>query len=84
MPPALTIEAIGTRRALQNARTLTVEAGEGPFAIPIPSLMGAIILKAQVAGAVASRPKHERDLARLRQSRLEGWGQADDRLGLQR
>ena len=47
---------------------MMIDAGDGPFEIPLPSLIGAIVLKARVAGNVQGKPsqsKHERDLARL-------------------
>jgi hypothetical protein len=47
---------------------VTVDAGGGSFDIPIPSLIGAIVIKARVVGNVQkrkTREKHERDLARL-------------------
>jgi hypothetical protein len=68
VPPGKTIEAIGSRAALNRRRLLVVDAGDGPFEIPIPSLLGAIVMKARVAGDVQNpviAAKHERDLARL-------------------
>jgi hypothetical protein len=68
VPPGETIEAIGSRAALNRRRLLVVDAGDGPFEIPIPSLLGAIVMKARVAGDVQNpviAAKHERDLARL-------------------
>jgi len=46
---------------------VVVDAGDGPFELSVPSLAGAIIIKARVASATAqtTREKHERDLARL-------------------
>lgn len=68
VPPGETLEALGSRQALNRRRIVTIDAGEGPFALPLPSLLGAIIMKAQVVSNTAGRksqPKHRRDLARL-------------------
>lgn len=68
VPPGETIEAIGSRAALNRRRLLVVDAGDGPFEIPIPSLLGALVMKARVASDVQDpviAAKHERDLARL-------------------
>ena len=68
VPSGETIEAIGSRAALNRRRWLVVDAGDGPFEIPIPSLLGAIVMKARVAGDIQNPvivAKHERDLARL-------------------
>ncbi len=66
IPPDQTLEALGTRQALRRTHELLIDAGRGPFPVPVPTLIGAILLKARVAGnARESRQKHERDLARL-------------------
>ncbi len=68
VPPDETLEALGSRQALNRRRLMMIDAGDGPFEIPLPSLIGAIVLKARVAGNVQGKPsqsKHERDLARL-------------------
>jgi hypothetical protein len=68
VPPGETIGALGSRQALNRRRVVTVDAGDGPFDLPVPSLLGSIIIKARVVTNVqgkASQPKHERDLARL-------------------
>lgn len=68
VPPAGTLQALGSRQALNRRRVVTIDAGDGPFDLPIPSLIGAIIIKARVVGNVQrkkSQGKHERDLARL-------------------
>lgn len=68
VPPDETLEALGSRQALNRRRLVTLDAGDGPFEVPLPSLLGAIVIKARVAGSVQdkpSQPKHERDLARL-------------------
>lgn len=68
VPPDATMEAVGSRQALSRSRTVTIDAGDGPFDLPVPSLVGAILIKARVVGNVQNkktRSKHERDLARL-------------------
>lgn len=68
VPPGMTIEAAGTRRALLSLRRLRAEDGGGVFIVPAPSLLAAIVLKARVATVVSepsARAKHQRDLARL-------------------
>ena len=45
-----------------------MDAGDGPFDLPVPTLASAIVIKARVVGSaamLASRQKHERDLARF-------------------
>lgn len=67
VPPDSTMEALGSGQALTRGRTATVNAGDGPFEFPVPSLAGAIVIKAWVVGSVQNRNtrrKHERDLAR--------------------
>lgn len=45
---------------------ISIDAGEGSFDLPVPSLAGALIIKARAAAnARRTRAKHERDLARL-------------------
>jgi len=68
VPPASTLAAIGSRQALNRRRLLRVDAGDGPFDLPVPTLISAIVIKARVvqsAAMFASCQKHERDLARL-------------------
>jgi len=68
LPPGRTLQAVGARQAINRRRVITVDAGEGPFELPVPSLIAAIVIKTQVVDSVgsrASRAKHERDLARL-------------------
>lgn len=66
VPPDTTLETIGGTQAISRRRAVQVDAGAGPFELSIPSLAGAIIIKARAASAAhASRSKHERDLARL-------------------
>jgi hypothetical protein len=68
VPPDETMEALGSRQALTRSRTVTVDAGDEPFDLPVPSLTGAVVIKARVVGNVQNkrtRAKHERDLARL-------------------
>ena len=66
MPPDATLETIGGSQAISRRRSVLVDTGDGPFELPIPSLVGAIIIKARAATAArTTREKHERDLARL-------------------
>ncbi len=65
VPPETTLEALGGRQALNRRRTVVVDAGDGVFTLPIPTLTGAIVIKARVAGAARQPDKHRRDLARL-------------------
>lgn len=66
VPPDATIEVIGGSQALNRARVVEIDTGDGPFQIPIPTLAGAIIIKSRVAAvAQQGREKHQRDLARL-------------------
>ena len=68
VPPDSTMEALGSRQALSRARVLTIDTGDGQFDLPVPSLVGAIVIKTRVVGNVQNpktRVKHERDLARL-------------------
>ena len=66
MPPDTTFEAPGGRQALKRRRTVRVDPGNGVFEIPIPSLVGAIVIKARVtARSRSGQDKHRRDLARL-------------------
>jgi hypothetical protein len=64
-PPDTTLEALGGRQALNRRRTVLVDSGDGQFEVPIPSLAGAIVIKARVAAASRQPEKHWRDLARL-------------------
>jgi hypothetical protein len=63
-PPGETLEAVGGRQALQRRRMVAVEADGETFSAPIPSLLGALVIKARVA-ASSGLEKHRRDLARL-------------------
>ena len=66
--PGETLEALGGRQALNRRRMVTIDAGNGRFGLPCPSLTGALVIKARVADNVQGRrsqDKHERDLARL-------------------
>ena len=66
VPPAETIGAPGGNAALRRRRVAIVDAGFGRFDVPLPNLVGAIIIKARAAAmAIVDRDKHERDLARL-------------------
>lgn len=63
-PPGRTLEAVGGRQALERRRLVAVEVAGETFSLPIPSLVGAIIIKARVC-ASSNQEKHRRDLARL-------------------
>lgn len=63
-PPGKTIEAVGGRQALDRRRLVVVDVAGESFSVPVPSLLGAIIIKARVC-ASSALPKHRRDLARL-------------------
>ena len=66
VPPGITLEALGGRQALNRSRRVQVDAGDGVFEMPIPSLIGAIVIKARVTEASQTgADKHRRDLARL-------------------
>jgi hypothetical protein len=68
LPPRLTLATIGGRQALNRSRDVEVDAGDGPFVLPLPTLAGALVMKARVATntrARSSGPKQERDLARF-------------------
>jgi len=66
VPPGVTIQAPGGRQALNRCRMVDVDAGDGVFELPVPSLVGAIIIKARVAATTQTgADKHLRDLARL-------------------
>jgi hypothetical protein len=65
VPPETTLEALGGRQALNRRRTVLVDAGDGAFTVPIPTLAGAIVIKARVTAAAQQPEKHRRDLARL-------------------
>lgn len=63
-PPGKTLEAVGGRQALERRRLVAVEVAGETLSLPIPSLLGAIIIKARVC-ASSREEKHPRDLARL-------------------
>lgn len=68
VPPNVTIHADGGRGALNHTRQVVIDAGEGVFTVPLPDLVGAIVVKAQAletATDADERVKHRRDLARL-------------------
>jgi hypothetical protein len=68
VPPDETLEAVGSRQALNGRRIVNIDPGDGPITLPLPSLLGAIIMKARVVSNTAgpmSQSKHRRDLARL-------------------
>lgn len=63
-PPGKTIAAIGGRQALDRRRQVVLDVAGESFSVPLPSLLGAIVIKARVC-ASSTLPKHRRDLARL-------------------
>ena len=68
IPPAATLPAVGGRQALNRARRVEIDAGLGAFEAPLPTVAGALVIKARVASSArtqASAEKHERDFARL-------------------
>jgi hypothetical protein len=65
VPPDTTLEALGGRQALDRRRVVLIDPGDGPFAVPVPSLVGAIVIKARVTAVSRQAEKHRRDLARL-------------------
>jgi hypothetical protein len=44
VPPASTLEALGSRQALNRCRVLRVGAGDGPFDLPVPTLTAAVVV----------------------------------------
>ena len=63
VPPNVTIHADGGRGALNHTRQVVIDAGEGAFTVPLPDLVGAIVVKAQAletATAANEREKHRR------------------------
>jgi hypothetical protein len=64
VPPGTTLEAVGGRQALERRRVVTVDVDGQRFAVPVPTLLGALVIKARVS-ASSRQEKHRRDLARL-------------------
>lgn len=65
-PPDVTVETVGGSQAISRARPVLVDPGDGEFQVRVPTLAGAILIKARAAtSALDARDKHERDLARL-------------------
>lgn len=62
--PARRSRRWGGAQALARRRLVTVEVAGESFSLPVPTLLGALIIKARVS-ATSSNPKHRRDLARL-------------------
>jgi hypothetical protein len=58
-PPGKTLEAVGGRQALERRRLVDVDVAGETFSIPIPSLLGAIVIKARVS-ASSNLEKHPR------------------------
>jgi hypothetical protein len=65
VPPDTTLEALGGRQALDRRRLVRIDPGDGPFDVPVPSLVGAMVIKARVTAVSPQAEKHRRDLARL-------------------
>jgi hypothetical protein len=65
VPPDITLEALGGRQALDRRRLVRIDPGDDPFDVPVPSLVGAIVIKARVTAVSPQAEKHRRDLARL-------------------
>jgi len=66
LPPGTTIEVAGGRQALDRRRTFQVAIGDDIFDLPVPTLLGAIVMKARAtASSRSGEEKHRRDLARL-------------------
>lgn len=63
-PPGRTLEAVGGRQALERRRVVAIDVAGDVFSVPVPSLLGGIIIKARVC-ASSNQEKHRRDLARL-------------------
>ena len=63
-PPGTTLEVVGGRQALERRRLVMVDLAGQVFALPVPTLVGALVIKARVS-ATSRHEKHRRDLARL-------------------
>lgn len=63
--PGKTLEMPGGTQALKRARTVIVGVGSESFGLPVPSLLGAIIIKARATAVAKEHEKHRRDLACL-------------------
>ena len=63
-PPGTTLETVGGTQALQRRRDVRVRVLDDVFSLPVPTLAGALVIKARAASS-SSNAKHLRDLARL-------------------
>lgn len=63
-PPGMTLEAVGGTQALQRRREVRIRVLDDVFSLPVPTLAGALVIKARAASS-SSNAKHLRDLARL-------------------
>jgi hypothetical protein len=63
-PPGTTLETVGGTQALQRRRDVTINVLGDVFSLPVPTLTGALVIKARAASS-SPNAKHLRDLARL-------------------
>ncbi len=63
-PPGTTLETVGGTQALQRRREVRIRVLDDAFSLPVPTVAGALVIKAQAASS-SSNAKHLRDLARL-------------------
>jgi hypothetical protein len=63
-PPGKTLETVGGTQALQRRRDVRIRVLDDEFSLPVPTLAGALVIKARAASS-SSNAKHLRDLARL-------------------
>lgn len=63
-PPGMTLETVGGTQALHRRREVTIDVLGDVFKLPVPTLAGALVIKARAASS-SSLAKHRRDLARL-------------------
>jgi hypothetical protein len=63
-PPGTTLETVGGTQALHRRREVTIDVLGDVFKLPVPTLAGALVIKARAASS-SSLAKHRRDLARL-------------------
>ncbi len=63
-PPGTTLETVGGTQALHRRRELSIDVLGDVFKLPVPTLAGALVIKARAASS-SSLAKHRRDLARL-------------------
>lgn len=63
-PPGTTLETVGGTQALHRRREVSIDVLGDLFKLPVPTLAGALVIKARAASS-SSLAKHRRDLARL-------------------